>query len=89
MITFYVSLVGPLCGLYLEVKLKSCGTVAKDKLRVREWAAANLGNKVWCSVYLKDSLETSGENIQIIGKTVYLYVDEIFPDNYHISSDYR
>jgi hypothetical protein len=66
--TYYLSLVGPLIGLYLEVK-------APSQAIVREWASKQLGPKVWCSVYTKSELEN--ENIQIVGKLVRLEQDAL------------
>ena len=79
--TFYLSLVGPLYGYYLEVR-------AKDAETVRRWANQELGPKVWCCEYASEELQKHSITPNLIGKLVIIPAEQDYEITRKIDFDY-
>jgi hypothetical protein len=65
---YYVSFNNFLCGYFVQV-------IAEHEEEVRIWANKTLG-RLWCSVYQPEQKNPYFDESKIIGKTVYLTIEE-------------
>ena len=76
---YYLSLVGPLYGLYVRVK-------APNKWVVRKWANQQIGPKIWCDVYTTEEL--AEYTVVTVGHKVVIPEDTPIEEDVIIEFDY-